>query len=296
MAADATGDAAFTDAWQQLMSLAGVARSGELHCSSKELAALRSTRGVRDLGSGWIAADGVSSALIAARRLNGTITCVSAATYYGLDVLAEPDRPHVALPRERGVRAGQARVHRESRWTGVEGPLPVAPLAEALARVVRCLPLGAAVVTVDSALRKRLVSPEEIDPYLVGPGSARARAVLARCDGRSRSPIESLARAELEADGLSVEPAVDIAGVGEVDLVVEGCLVVECDGFAYHSGRREYREDRRRDRALAALGYRVLRFTWDDIMADPACVVRAVRAALVASVPQRVSGSRSSAD
>ncbi|WP_413451472.1 DUF559 domain-containing protein [Georgenia phoenicis] len=273
------------DALQQLVSLGGVARSGELRCSPKELAALRSTGGVRDLGSGWLAVDGAAPALVAARRLNGTITCVSAADHYRLAVLNEPDEPHVALPRARGVRPGRARVHRESRWTRVAGPLPVAPPAEAMARVLRCLPLQAAVVTVDSALNKRLVTVEEVYPYLVGPGSARAREALARCDSGSRSPIETLARLELEAAGLTVVSAPSIAGVGEVDLVVEDIVVIECDGFAYHSGWREYREDRRRDRALVALGYRVLRFTWEDIMANPAIVVTAALAALAA--PQR---------
>jgi len=73
---------------------------------------------------------------------------------------------------------------------------------------------------------------------------------------------------------------VPIAGVGLVDLLVECRVVVELDGFAYHSGRREYREDRRRDRELLAQGYLVLRFTWEDVMRDPGEVVRAVRAAL----------------
>ncbi|WP_258369257.1 DUF559 domain-containing protein [Georgenia satyanarayanai] len=84
----------------------------------------------------------------------------------------------------------------------------------------------------------------------------------------------------MRAAGYSVEAGVPIRGVGEVDLVVAGKVVVECDGFSYHSGRHEYREDRRRDRALAALGYVTLRFTWEDIMNDPGVVVAAVRAVL----------------
>ncbi|WP_185972459.1 DUF559 domain-containing protein [Georgenia yuyongxinii] len=53
-------------------------------------------------------------------------------------------------------------------------------------------------------------------------------------------------------------------------------IVVECDGFAYHSGRQEFREDRRRDRALAARGYVVLRFTYDEIRSSPGLVVEEV--------------------
>lgn len=82
--------------------------------------------------------------------------------------------------------------------------------------------------------------------------------------------------------GLRVEPGVRIAGVGWVDLVVEGRVVVELDGFAYHSGRAEYREDRRRDRELVRQGYLVLRFTYEDVMRSPSMVVRAVQAVLTA--------------
>ena len=70
--------------------------------------------------------------------------------------------------------------------------------------------------------------------------------------------------------------------VGEVDLVVAGRVVVELDGLAYHSGRREFREDRRRDRELALQGYVVLRFTAEDVLEDLVRLVATVRAALAA--------------
>jgi len=133
---------------------------------------------------------------------------------------------------------------------------------------------------VDSALQKRLVTAEEISRTLRGPGSTAALAALERCNARSRSAIETLARLALEDAGLRVDAGVVMEGVGEVDLVVEGFVVVECDGFAYHSGRKEYRQDRRRDRALAARGYVVLRFTWEEIMDDAGVVVGAVRQVL----------------
>jgi very-short-patch-repair endonuclease len=42
-------------------------------------------------------------------------------------------------------------------------------------------------------------------------------------------------------------------------------LVVEVDGFAYHSSERAFANDRRRDATLTANGYRVIRVTWTDI-------------------------------
>ena len=46
--------------------------------------------------------------------------------------------------------------------------------------------------------------------------------------------------------------------------------VVECDGHAFHERTKEQaKRDRRRDRELQALDYRVLRFTGSEINADP---------------------------
>lgn len=38
------------------------------------------------------------------------------------------------------------------------------------------------------------------------------------------------------------------------------------DGFEHHRSRKQFREDRRRDRRARELGYVVLRFTWEDVM------------------------------
>jgi len=65
-----------------------------------------------------------------------------------------------------------------------------------------------------------------------------------------------------------------------VDLVVEGSLVVELDGRAYHADERAFAEDRRRDRKLAALGYTVLRFTYDDVVKHPERMLAEVLAVL----------------
>lgn len=56
--------------------------------------------------------------------------------------------------------------------------------------------------------------------------------------------------------------------------------MVELDGFEHHATRRGFAEDRRRDRELVALGYRVLRFTYDEVVGDPGQVATAVIAAL----------------
>jgi very-short-patch-repair endonuclease len=49
-------------------------------------------------------------------------------------------------------------------------------------------------------------------------------------------------------------------------------LVVEVDGYAYHSSREGMRRDRRRDRELTARGWRPVRFTFEEVAFDPAQV------------------------
>lgn len=60
----------------------------------------------------------------------------------------------------------------------------------------------------------------------------------------------------------------------------DAALIVETDGYRYHSGREAFEEDRRRDRELRRLGFTVLRFTYREMTEDAAAVVGALRAHL----------------
>ena len=53
-------------------------------------------------------------------------------------------------------------------------------------------------------------------------------------------------------------------------------LVAEVDGYAFHSTRSAFERDRARDADLQARGLRVLRFTWRQIVDQPAVVVARV--------------------
>ncbi len=60
-------------------------------------------------------------------------------------------------------------------------------------------------------------------------------------------------------------------------------LIVEVDGFAYHSTRQAFERDRARDAALQAAGYRVVRLTWRQIAYEPLAVVVQLARLLAAS-------------
>jgi very-short-patch-repair endonuclease len=54
-------------------------------------------------------------------------------------------------------------------------------------------------------------------------------------------------------------------------------VVVEIDGYEFHSGKRQFETDRRRDIKLQKRGWRVLRLTYDRIHNEPAHVLQDVR-------------------
>ena len=66
----------------------------------------------------------------------------------------------------------------------------------------------------------------------------------------------------------------------EVDFLWrEAGLVVEVDGFQFHSSRDAFERDRRRDADLQSQGLSVLRVTWRQVVQEPyATVARTARA------------------
>lgn len=51
-----------------------------------------------------------------------------------------------------------------------------------------------------------------------------------------------------------------------MDLLVEGFLIVELDGFAFHADRTAFREDRRRNNTAALHGLPTLRYLYEDVV------------------------------
>jgi len=70
---------------------------------------------------------------------------------------------------------------------------------------------------------------------------------------------------DLEVEGRGVRPDV-LIWVPSDDSVR---IVVECDGFQHHSEKGVFIHDRKRDRALKAKGYEVLRYSGTEIYSDP---------------------------
>jgi very-short-patch-repair endonuclease len=122
---------------------------------------------------------------------------------------------------------------------------------------------------VEEAQVRRLVNRCELEPHRsLASRSVTSRRLLAR---RAEWQLLALIRAaRLPAPGTNAR-----VGAYEVDFLwPEHRLVVEVDGFAFHSTRAAFERDR--DRALQAV-----RITWRQLVEEPEAVVPASAAALV---------------
>ena len=254
--------------------------------SERGLARAAAAGHVRRFGRGVYALPGADAAVLAAVRCGGLLTCASGAGALGLSVLAPVRRVHIATRNHPVGLAAPVVLHR-GRAGRYDGPLPLASALDCAAQALRCMAPMAALVIVDSALAARRVSVAEIYARLGTKGSASARILLTLADANSESPLETIARVLLRIHGLDVQTQVYLAGVGRVDLLVEGILVVELDGFEHHSGRAQYRNDRRRANALTCMGLRLVRFTYEDVVHRPNWVVACVFEAFGATPPRR---------
>jgi len=222
-------------------------------------------------------------------RIGGRLTCLSLLQLLGVFVF-ENTNTHVHITRgtsrmrsaapsggplePRGERA--QRLHwlplvRAEKATGAR-----VHIVDALAQAVLCQAPRYAIASIDSALNKRLIRVADLADLFAAlpPRFAVLRTLV---DRRAQSGPETLVRLMARALGCRIDLQVRFEGVGRVDLVLDGWLVVECDSKEFHSEWEQQVKDRSRDIALAALGYATLRLTAADIMYRPDVVLAALR-------------------
>lgn len=206
---------------------------------------------------------------IHAGRHHAVPACVTAALASGLWVVKEPDRPHLAARHGRPIPG--CAVHRSR--------LPLTHL-DIVCQSLRCLPPLEGLTIAESAVKKGLVQLPALRERFP---AAREKAILglvAKIRPQSGSIIETMARYLLEEAGLTVELQVQLPGMGHLDLLVDGLLGIETDGYAHHSSRQAYREDRRRWNITVIQGVPTLRVPFEMLQSRPEEFVRMVRQAL----------------
>jgi very-short-patch-repair endonuclease len=116
------------------------------------------------------------------------------------------------------------------------------------------------------------------------PGARRLEdllALMAPDEDRARSYLERLFTALTRKARLPPPaPNQQVGGLSRDFVWSDRRLVVETDGYRYHSSRSAKRRDNRRDRHLTALGWRPVRFTYEEIAFEPAEVARELKGLL----------------
>lgn len=199
----------------------------------------------------------------------------SSAVAHGVAVLSEPER--VEVSRRPRVQASRGVLHSFMPWGSetvvIEG-LRCQRLEEACVQIAAAHGPRAGLVTADAAAhagvtRSSLLQASQV--FGKRPGAREARLAVSLADGRVESVGESLVRWEAHVAGVRLVPQVvvhDDVGrfVARVDFVIEGTnVVVEFDGMGKYASPGDLRREKRREMALTRLGYRVLRFTFDDM-------------------------------
>lgn len=116
--------------------------------------------------------------------------------------------------------------------------------------------------------------------HLDGRRCGKARNVVSKVDRGADSLLETLARVLFRDAGILTKTQVWIDGIGRVDFLLEGFLIVEIDGLAFHLEARQFKKDRRRDNSATLQGLPVLRFFYDDVVHAPESVLVQVREVL----------------
>jgi very-short-patch-repair endonuclease len=203
----------------------------------------------------------------------------SATVLWGLlSNVARPAVPEVidrrGSHRVPGVRIHRVRTLRSDEITKLEG-IPVTTPTRTLFDLATLAGRRDLERAVWEAMAKRLTTPDRIRALVECRRGARgtrrlSTVVEAGGPGFTRSEAEERFLALVREAQISEPESNVVVNDFEVDFLwrAEG-LVVEIDGFAFHSTHRSFESDRRRDAVLASMGVRVVRVTWRQIVAEP---------------------------
>ncbi|MGM7671930.1 DUF559 domain-containing protein [Microbacterium sp. A93] len=209
----------------------------------------------------------------------GALTCTSVLRMHKVWVLHDGTEAHVWMGT-----SGKARAHADcacvSHYYQGEPPLGRASIEQALLHLYRCQGEEAFFAAFESAWNQRLISrAARARVRALLPASARWLVELARAD--AESGLESLLRLRLHLIGIQLECQVKIPGVGRVDFVVGGSLIIEADGKENHDGTTMRHKDLKRDAAASILGYETLHFDYAQLIYDWPTVQSAIIGALI---------------
>ena len=221
----------------------------------------------------------------------------TAAALWGLARFGEAEPIHVTvgcfLPPPPTVVTHQSRL--SSNEVGVRRGLRVTSLLRTVLDLAATESERDVEAALDSALARKLTTPEDLRRFVDRHGGERGVVVLRRLlerfeggDGPSESELESRVLELVDDAGLPRpirQQSVKLAGrTRRLDFRFAGSnVVIEADGFAWHANPVSFEKDRQRANALAARGFVVLHWTWAALEERPDVLVAELQRALNAN-------------
>jgi len=215
----------------------------------------------------------------------------SAAAVWGFEPSGRGEIEVTIVRRDAGRRRRGIRVHRvgalDHRDIRRHCGIPITSPARTLLDVAADLSGRELERAFDDGLVRKVITRQGVIAVLDRAPGRRGRGRLAEL-ASIRDRTTTVTRSEAEERFLALvrrarlpEPEVNV----RIDRYVadflwrDQRLIVEVDGYAFHSNRRSFERDHERDLVLTAAGFDVLRFTWRQIVEEPELVlVRLARA------------------
>jgi very-short-patch-repair endonuclease len=256
------------------------------------------------IGRGLMALPGANSDVVldleaACRRLNAVVSHESAGHMHRFDGLAWA-APTVTVPHRLthqfpGVRVHQSTDLSDDDLVQLRG-LPVTTPERTIIDLAASMSDARLDFVLDRALSSGTVELTKLTEVFAGlgrrgkPGTTRIRRMLENRDASYVPPdtvLEQRLWEIMTGNGLprptpQFRPPWLVPTEGRVDFAYpEHRLIVEGDSRKWHLLMRSFQTDRHRDNQAQLAGWRILRFTWQDIAERPDEVTAMIRAGLV---------------
>jgi hypothetical protein len=222
---------------------------------------------------------------------DAVVTGGSAAVLWGVELARPLDPVELTLPPRSHMVRVEGLVTRRAALPATDvtrrGGIRLSTPAATAVRVAAALSHDAAVAAVDQLVRAGLVDLATVRARAGisrGPGSARAREIVALADGLAESPQETrlrllIGRSSLPVPVAQYEVRHDGRFVARTDFAwPEHKVALEYDGL-WHAEPGQFAKDRRRLNRLQAAGWRVVFVTAADLH-DPVGLITRIAAAL----------------
>lgn len=257
----------------------------------------------RRLQRGVLALPGIDSAhaldlAAACRRLEAVVSHQSAGQLHHFEGVPWSP-PTITVPHRLTNRFPGVHIHQSTDISDADvvsiGSLPVTSPERTIIDLAAVMSDRRLDLVLDRALSSGIVDLTKLSEVFTGlarrgkPGTTRVRRLIEQREGRyvpADSVLESRLLQLIDASGLPLpytqfRPAWLVPTNGRVDFAYpEHQLIIEGDSRKWHLLMKSFETDRHRDNQAQLAGWRILRFTWQDITERSDYVVSAIRTAL----------------